>query len=122
MPRGTRISIWCMSWLMAFAIGAAPAGAREGCYPPPCATPAATVVGPSVSPDLPSMQVPAEDAGGASALPVVALAFVMLAGTLTVLCAGRRSEALARTTVPLSPAAVRLRPARERAEPERSLH
>lgn len=122
MARGTRVSIWCLSLLMALTVGATPAGAREGCYPPPCAAPGGTVVGSAAAPDLPVTRVATTDAGGAPALPVVAVAFVMLAGTLTALCSRRRSALVARTPVLLPPAAVPRPQARGRSEPERSLH
>jgi hypothetical protein len=84
----TRI-ILCLSLALAFAGVAAPAGA--GCYPPPCAPPAVHQGEPAA---------PVEAIGQASAHPVdsrspalvVGFALLLVAGTLSILCASRYHE------------------------------
>ena len=120
MARRTGVSTFCMAWLIALALGASPAGAGQGCYPPPCAGPAATSAGVPASGDLPATPVAAGSAGTPT-FPVVAVAFGMLAGTLTVLCARRRADVVARNTMARPSALLLLGPAPESAEPERSL-
>lgn len=90
MSQRTRIFIVCGLWLVAIAGLAGPAGARDGCYPPPCAAPAPPSVRTASVGDLPS-EVPNRTGDAAPALPVVAAGLAMLAGTLTVLCVRRRA-------------------------------
>jgi hypothetical protein len=94
--------ILCLSVYLALA-SVAPS-ARAGCYPPPCAAPAASS-GEPAAPVVAVGQSSADPVDSRSPALVVAFALLLIAGTLMTLCISRCQQGA------MSAAALRRRPA-----------
>ena len=119
MPRRAAISMGCVLLFLALSSAVGPASA-DGCYPPPCGSPAVT----AGAGDTPVHSVVTSRSDGVdsrSAVPLVAAGLLMVTGTLTTLCLRRRA-AISALSIVVSPAGVaRLRSPVEHRAPERLL-
>ena len=88
MRRAIRI-IGCLSFVLAGAGIASPA--RAGCYPPPCAAPAAAP-GQPAAPAVQVAQPSADPVDSRSPAPVVAFALLLVMATLATLCLSRYQQ------------------------------